>query len=90
MSSSFNVISKEISQLRNEKNQLQKDEQVLRKLIAKVKEQTNALQIERLHLNRQSVLTEEHLAEITGIKKTDVLEQMVKGNFVVEEDQEQS
>ena len=45
MSSSFNVISKEISQLRNEKNQLQKDEQVLRKLIAKVKEQTNALQV---------------------------------------------
>ena len=41
-------------------------------------------------MNRQSVLTEEHLAEITGIKKTDVLEQMVKGNFVVEEDQEQS
>ena len=45
MSSSFNVINKEISQLRNEKSQLQKDEQVLRKLIAKVKEQTNALQV---------------------------------------------
>ena len=45
MASAYSQLSREINKLRVEKIQLQRDEERLRKLIAKVKEQSDALKV---------------------------------------------
>jgi hypothetical protein len=85
-------ISKDILKLRIEKLQLQKDERALRKLIQQIKTQVDAVQIEQLEIkNRQPELTDDYLKELaSGANQesdgTDVLEQMVKGSYLIEEE----
>jgi len=100
---SYAQLSKEVRQLRAEKVNLQRDEEIIKALLAKLKTQLSAIQIEELEIrNRKPELTEEYIAELAGtlqpapakreVKESlernpnSVLEQMVKGQFIIEEE----
>jgi len=98
--STYAQLSKEVRQLRVEKINLQRDEEIIKTLLAKLKTQLDAIQIEELEIReRKPQLTEEYIAELAGslqrpakrvvnesVKSNNVLEQMVKGQFVIEEE----
>lgn len=70
---------------------MEQDETVLKVLIDKIKNQINAVQIEQLEIkNREPALSDEYLKELAGITSPphnpDILDQMVRGNFAIQEE----
>jgi membrane-associated HD superfamily phosphohydrolase len=83
------VLSREVHKLRLEKIQLERDEEKLKNIIDKVKQQINAIEIEQLELKNRQPLSDNLIQELLSetIQQqgeqpaTQILEQMVLGNF---------
>jgi len=82
------VLSREVHKLRLEKIQLERDEDKLKRIIDKVKQQINAIEIEQLELKNRQPLSDNYIQELIGEniqveeqQPGQVLEQMVLGNF---------
>jgi len=82
------VLSREVHKLRLEKIQLERDEEKLKNIIDKVKQQINAIEIEQLELKNRQPLSDNLIQELLNetIQQEEqpaaqILEQMVLGNF---------
>eukprot|EP00088_Acartia_fossae_P013041 TRINITY_DN16755_c0_g2_i1.p1 TRINITY_DN16755_c0_g2~~TRINITY_DN16755_c0_g2_i1.p1 ORF type:complete len:103 (-),score=21.13 TRINITY_DN16755_c0_g2_i1:245-553(-) len=92
-------LSTEVKKLRLEQVQLQVDEEKLKKIIAKVKDQINAVKVEELELKNRQPLSDDYLRDlVSGVAPlppanssqevitgggSDILQQMVLGKFEV-------
>ena len=86
----------EVQRLLGEKEQLKKEEQQLRQIIEQVKKQISALQVEQLEVSNRVPLARVSPAELgqeqeeqTQELSLEVLNQMVRGTFAVEQEEEE-
>jgi len=86
----------EVQRLLGEKEQLKREEQQLRQIIDQVKKQINSLQVEQLEVSNRVPLSRvspvdlglEKKEELNHELSLDVLNQMVRGTYVVEQEEE--